>query len=82
MRLREGAAAMGVWLPLALADVLCWLACAATMGETRLSRADALRAWHLPELAAAVARDEAERAADDLAAGVDWLADEFGKRED
>lgn len=81
MRLREGAAAMGVWLPLALADALAWLAAAATMGGARFSRADALRSWHLPELAAAVERDEAERAADSLAAGVEWLEGEFGKRE-
>jgi len=70
---------MGVWLPLALADALGWLAAAAT-GEARFSRADALRAWHLPELAAAVERDEAERAADSLAAGIDWLEGEFGKK--
>lgn len=79
MKLREGAAAIGVWLPLALADVVGWLAAGATMGATIIRRADALDAWGLPELAKAVRNDDAD--AEDAATveGFERLARMFGK---
>ena len=79
MKLREGAATLGVWLPLALADIVGWLAAGATMGATIIGRADALDAWGLPELAQAVRNDDA--GAEDAATveGFERLFKQFGK---
>ena len=75
MKLREGAATLGVWLPLALADIVGWLAAGATI----IGRADALDAWGLPELAQAVRNDDA--GAEDAATveGFERLFRQFGK---
>lgn len=80
VKLREGAAAIGVWLPLALADVVGWLAAGATMGATIIRRADALDAWGLPELAKAVRNDDAD--AEDAATveGFERLAEMYGSK--
>ena len=71
-----------MWLPIALADLCGWLAASATLGETRLPRADILDGWHLPELAKAVRNDEKaaeeDSADDELIAGINWLEKTFG----
>lgn len=55
--MREGAAALGVWLPLAFADLLTAVA---KIGGTNLDRERLLDSWALPELAKAVRRDAEE----------------------
>ena len=72
-------AALGVWLPIALADILGWIAAGATIGEKIIRREDALNGWHLPELAKAVMVDEEEREQDELTDGVEWLAATYGR---
>ena len=57
MRRREGAAALGVWLPLALADLF---GCVMSLTGVNLRRSDVLASWCLPELAAEARRDEEE----------------------
>lgn len=59
--MRAGELALGVWLPIALADIIGWIAAGATMGEVQLEREKVLSAWGLTDLAKAVAND-AERA--------------------
>ena len=55
--MREGAAALGVWLPLAFADLLMAVA---KIGGTNLERERLLDSWALTELAKAVRRDAEE----------------------
>lgn len=57
MRLREGLAGLGVWLPLAMADIFGWMQ---SFDGKGVKRSDVLNSWFLPELAAAVRSDEDE----------------------
>ena len=64
--LDEGARTLGVWLPLALADLKAavlapWMSRADAEKHLRLSRT--LAGWCLPMLSRAMAADEAEREA-------------------
>jgi hypothetical protein len=80
VRLREGQAAVGVWLPLALADLIGWLAAGTTMGATIIRRADALDAWGLPELAKAVRNDDADAEDSATVAAFERLAEMYGSK--
>lgn len=57
VRKRAGELAVGVWLPLALADILGWIAYGASWGEKEIDRATAVRSWGLTDLAQAVEND-------------------------
>lgn len=72
-------AALGVWLPIALADIMGWVAAGATMGAKIIRREDALNGWHLPELAKAVLHDAEESEQDELTDGCEWLERTYGK---
>ena len=68
-----------MWLPIALADIMGWVAAGATMGEKIIRREDALNGWHLPELAKAVRHDAEESEQDELTDGFEWLERTYGK---
>lgn len=55
--MRAGELALGVWLPLALADILGWVAYGASWGESEIDRETALKSWGLTDLAQAVEND-------------------------
>lgn len=67
--LREGEKTMGVWLPLALADIMLMLdvvskrAAGVTGKIDIINRSEILKAWMLPVMGEAMAEDEAEAAA-------------------
>ena len=71
---------MGVWLPLALADVMNMLIVVSrrASGDTgqikMLDRSEILRSWMLPAMASAVGEDEQEQAAFELLKSVQNLA--------
>jgi hypothetical protein len=71
---------MGVWLPLALADIVAWLVAGATMGERTVTRGEALEAWMLPELARAVRNGEAEAEAAETVENFENLMKRFGAK--
>lgn len=64
--LREGEKTIGVWLPLAIADVVLMLIAvskraAGHTGEIKLpKRSEIIKAWMLPVMSEAMAEDEAE----------------------
>ena len=64
--LREGEKTWGVWLPLALADIIGMLyaVCRRAGGDTgeikMPKRSQILKAWILPAMSAALGEDEAE----------------------
>ena len=70
---------MGVWLPLALADVMNMLIVVSrrASGDTgqikMLDRSEILRSWMLPAMASAVGEDEQEQAAFELLKSVQNL---------
>jgi len=78
--LREGEKTLGVWLPLALADIMRMLAvvsrrAAGFTGEVDPpSRALILSSWQLPAMSAAVAEDEEEAKAFAMLKSVQDLA--------
>ena len=67
--MREGEATLGVWLPLALADIFAALVCLMRpwLKEPNAlevpERSETLRNWLLPMMAKSLAADEKERAA-------------------
>lgn len=78
--MREGQLALGVWLPLAFADLLGWTISMATMNQSTPGRAEILDSWGLQHLASAV-RDEDLRAEDArLVAGFNRIAKRFGAK--
>lgn len=85
--MRSGGAALGVWLPIALADILSWVAFGATWGERKFRRGQILEAWCLPDLAAAVRTDEdaAEKAREEdgddrLIEWIEQIDKDFGRK--
>lgn len=64
--LQEGEKTWGVWLPIALADVLTMLYIVSrrAAGDTKkvniMKRSEVLKSWMLPAMSAAIAEDEAE----------------------
>lgn len=64
--LREGEKTIGVWLPLAIADVVLMLdvvakrAAGVTGKIDVMKRSEVLKAWMLPVMSEAMAEDEAE----------------------
>ena len=67
--LREGEKTWGVWLPLALADIvgMLYAVCRRAGGDTgkiqMMDRSKILQSWMLPAMAAAAKEDEDEAAA-------------------
>lgn len=73
--MREGVAALGVWLPIAIADVLTAVA---QVGGVKLDRARVLDSWALPELAKAVRKDDEEGAEQETVAQFEMLMKRYG----
>ena len=67
--MREGEATIGVWLPLALADIFAALVCLMRpwLNEPNAlkvpSRSETVAGWYLPMLAKSLGADEKEREA-------------------
>ena len=69
--------ALGVWLPLALADLRKWLEALAT-GRSRSPVAEILRAWSLPELGAAYEETMKGIEGDNLIERIFALGEKYG----
>lgn len=76
MRLREGTSTLGLWLPLALASLV---QCVIGIGGKPPPRSEILRGWALPELAAAIKKDEDAAQMDALGDWIEQIEERFGK---
>ena len=81
--MREGEATLGVWLPVALADILAALVCLMRpwLKEPNAmkvpSRAEILAGWCLPMMSKCIDADEREREALALSESVKRLKERF-----
>ena len=76
VRRREGLSTLPLWLPLAFATLV---QCVIGIAGKPPKRSELLQAFALPELAAAVARDEDEAENDALGAWLENIERRFGK---
>ena len=77
--MREGEAALGVWLPLALGSMMTpALNALKAKGEPEVKMSEVLASWALPPLAEGLRREEAREAEDKMIANFNALAARFG----
>ena len=77
--MREGEAALGVWLPLALGSLMTLaLNALKAEGAPEVKMSDVLASWALPTLAEGLRREEAREAEDRMIANFNALAERFG----
>ena len=77
--MREGEAALGVWLPLALGSLMTLaLNALKAKGEPEGKMSDVPAGWRLPTLAEGLRREEAREAEDRMIANFNALAERFG----
>lgn len=77
--MREGEAAFGVWLPLALGSMMTLaLNALKAEGAPEVKMSDVLASWALPTLAEGLRREEAREAEDRMIANFNALAERFG----
>ena len=77
--MREGEAALGVWLPLALGSMMTLaLNAMKAKGEPEVKMSDVIASWALPTLAEGLRREEAREANDRMIANFNALAERFG----
>ena len=84
--LREGEATIGVWLPLALADIFAALVCLMRPwlkdpGSLKIpERSETLQSWLLPMMAKSIGADEKERKALAMFNSVKALKERYEKK--
>ena len=77
--MREGEAALGVWLPLALGSLMTLaLNALKAKGEPEVKMSDVLASWALPTLAEGLRREEARETEDRMMANFNAVAERFG----